>query len=452
MKKVKGYKRLILHDLGDGLILRRGSRNDADALAEFNAKIHTDDGPEQPDERIAAWTRDLAEKPHPTFKPGDFTIVENTSTGEIVSSLNLISQTWTYTGIPFGVGRPELVGTLPEYRNLGLIRAQFDVIHKWSDDRGELVQAITGIPYYYRQFEYEMGLSLGGGRIGYKPHVPKLKEDEQEPYQIRPAEVSDLDFIADLYQQASERYLISCLRDKTAWRYELDGKSDRNVNRELLRVIETNDGILVGYLVHGASTWGPTMIAVNYEVVPEHSWVSVTPSVVRYLYCTGESLAKTEDKGDDFSGFGFWLGTDHPVYQVMKDRLPRIRNPYAWFIRVHNLPDFLQHIKPVLDQRLENSAFNGHTGELKITFYRSGLRLYFQAGNLEQIEPWKPEPQGHTGDAAFPDLTFTQLLFGYRTLDELDYAYADCWKKDDQAYGLLNALFPKVPSNIWSIS
>ncbi len=33
-------------------------------------------------------------------------------------------------GFPFGVGRPELVGTLPEYRNRGLVRAQFEEVHQ----------------------------------------------------------------------------------------------------------------------------------------------------------------------------------------------------------------------------------------------------------------------------------------------------------------------------------
>ena len=61
--------------------------------------------------------------------------------------MNLISQTWAYEGIPFEVGRPELVGTLPEYRNRGLVRAQFEEVHRWSAARGELVQGITGIPY-----------------------------------------------------------------------------------------------------------------------------------------------------------------------------------------------------------------------------------------------------------------------------------------------------------------
>ena len=160
----------ILRDLGDGLILRRSTPEDADTLAEFNRAIHTDNEPDG--QCIAAWTRDLLTRPHPTFHPDDFTIVEETATRRIVSAMNLISQTWSYEGIKFGVGRPELVGTLAEFRNRGLVRIQFEEVHKWSAERGETVQAITGIPFYYRQFGYEMALDLDGRRFGYEAQVP----------------------------------------------------------------------------------------------------------------------------------------------------------------------------------------------------------------------------------------------------------------------------------------
>jgi len=73
-------------------------------------------------------------------------------------------------------------------------------------------------------------------------------------------------------------------------------------------------------------------------------------------------------------------------------------------------------------------------------------------GGLTEIRPWKPEPQDYSGDAGFPALTFLQLLFGDRSLDELKQAFADCWWNDDRAYGLLNALFPKKASDVWAIS
>lgn len=221
----------ILRDLGNGLILRRSTPADTEKLVEFNSKIHSDLGSETPDTRVGVWTRDLMTKVHPTFHPEDFTIVEDTADGKIVSSLNLISQTWTYGGIPFSVGRPELVGTLPEYRNRGLVRAQFEVIHQWSAERGEKVQAITGIPYYYRIFGYEMGLELQGGRAGYLAHIPRLKDGETEPYHIRPAVEADLLFITTLYARAGERYRIYVVRDEATWRYELNSADPLNVNQ-----------------------------------------------------------------------------------------------------------------------------------------------------------------------------------------------------------------------------
>jgi hypothetical protein len=322
----------ILKDLGAGLILRRSTPEDADTLAEFNAMIHSDDGPDKPDERLAVWTRDLLTRPHPTFHPDDFTVIEETATGRIISSMNLISQTWSYEGIPFGVGRSELVGTLPEFRKRGLIRAQYDEIHKWSAERGEMVQAITGIPYFYRQFGYEMAMNLGGRRIGYEPQVPQLKEGESEPYSIRPATSDDLPFIADLYESSQVRYAVSCLRTPVIWQYELDGPSQNSLARRKMLVIEDDNGERIGYLFHNFETYGGGLWALAYELIPGVSWLAVTPSVVRYLWKTGDILAKEQEK--QRTSFGFHLGAEHPVYEALGKQLPAERRPYAWYLRV----------------------------------------------------------------------------------------------------------------------
>ena len=442
----------ILRRLDDNLVLRRAVPADAERLAEFNARIHSDDGPEQPNRYIAAWTRDLLEKPHPTFEPGDFTIVEDSHSGEIISSLNLISQTWCYGKIPFGVGRPELVGTLPGYRGRGLVRAQFEIVHQWSAARGELLQAITGIPYYYRQFGYEMAVNLGGGRVGFKPQLPKLSEGQAEPFTIRPSVEADLPFIAALYEQSSQRYRLRCLRDAALWRYELGGKHPENVNRMEMCTIFDAGGEPVGFLTYINQLWGSSIVMGIYEIQPDVSWGEVTPSVARYLFAAGQACAEREGKLAEFDAFGFWLGEEHPAYSTMKDALSRVRKPYAWYLRLPDLVGFLRHIAPAIEDQLCMSTYAGHTGELKISFYRSGLLLGLEQGRLVKIEAWQPEPQGHSGSAAFPGRTFLQLLFGYRSFEELNYAFPDCWWDNDLAFGLLNALFPKQNSDIWPVS
>jgi hypothetical protein len=439
-------------DLGDGLVLRRSCAEDAEAISDFNARVHSDDGMDNPDERLRAWTYDLMAKPHPTFKASDFTLVEEVSPRRIVSAMNLIPQTWSYAGIPFKVGRPELVGTLPEFRNRGLVRRQFEFIHQWSAQNGDQVQAITGIPYYYRLFGYEMAMNLQGGRAGYPTHIPRLKEGEDEPYRLRPANEDDIPLISQLYALGCKRSLVACEWDDSLWRYELVGKSESNVNRVVMRMIETADGKPCGFITHFGSSWGDMLAVQRFEILPEYSWLEVTPSVIRYLESTYQFLQPEHGEKKPFGAFGFWLGEDHPVYRVIPDKLPRIRKPYAWYLRVPDIAGFLHTIKPKLELRLAVSPMANYSGEIKITFYREGVRMLFDKGKLATIDAWLPTPVGHTGNAAFPPHTFLQLLFGYRNLEMLKASFVDCWTERDEFQSLLEALFPRLPSDVWPVS
>jgi hypothetical protein len=437
----------ILRDLGNGLVMRRSTSADAEALSDFNGKIHGENDADA--QRVAAWTHDLLTRPHPTLNPDDFTIVEETASGRIVSSLNLIPQTWSYEGIEFTVGRPELVGTLPEFRDRGLVRLQFDEIHKWSAARGDMVQGITGIPYYYRLFGYEMALDLAGRRFGYEPNVPKLKEGETEPYPIRPATEADLSFVSEIYEHAIRRHSIACVRTPEIFKYELSGQSEKNANRFETYLIEDPSGEPVGYLQH--SHWlGMTGVsALWYELKPTVSWLAVTPGVVRHLWSKGQEYAKRD--GKTCTSFGFMLGAQHPVYEALGNHLPNRHKPYAWYLRVPDLAGFLNHIKPALEKRLAESIAVGHSHEIKISFYRSGLRLVIEKGRLRTIEAWKPSPEDG-GKIAFPDLTFLQLLFGYRSYDELNQSFADCWCDSEEVRALVDILFPKKLSDIFPVS
>jgi hypothetical protein len=440
----------IIRELGNGLVLRRSTPADGQKLYDFNAAIHSDN-PEKADGRIGQWARDLVEKPHPTFGTGDFTIVEEQATGRIVSSLNIISQTWTYDGIPFKAGRPELVATLPEFRNKGLVRLQFEEVHKWSADRGEMVQAITGIPYYYRLFGYEMCVDLDGSRAGFEMNLPKLKEGESEPYRIRAATDADIPFLREVYAHASRRSLLSVVRDESIWRYDLSGRGVDSIQRLVWEIIEhAGTAEKMGYFAHPEYSWGVSCPVMAYELKEGVSWLDLTPCVVRFMW----DIAKTfcEKEGKIRSAFTFALAGGHPVYEVMRDNLPGVRKPYCWYLRVADLPGFIRHIAPVLERRLSESLIPGFSGEVRISFYRSGLRLGFEGGRLSLVEPWQPGPRENEGEVAFPDLTFLQLVFGHRTMDELKQSRADCWWDGDRTRLLLTALFPRKASFLLPIA
>jgi len=440
-------RKTIVRDLENGLIMRRSSHEDADALSEFNGTIHGEN--EADTKRVAAWTRDLLTRPHPTFNVDDFLIVEESSTGRIVSSLNLSPQTWSYEGIEFGVGRPELVGTLPEYRGKGLVRAQFDEIHKWCIERDMPAQIITGIPYFYRKFGYEMALDLAGRRFGYEPQVPKLKDDEKEKYLVRRAVKTDLPFLSSVYNHAIQRHMVSCARSLAILEHELDGHELEAINRFETHMIEDDAGEPVGYLQHSGFLGLTGLTAIWYELKPGISWLDVTPSVVRYLWNKGQEIAKRD--GKECTTFGFMCGAEHPVYQALGRNLPTVREPYAYYVRVPDLVGFLNRIKPVLEKRLENSIASGHSREIKISFYSDGLRLVMENGELSTIENWMPSPE-EEGDIALPDRTFLQMLFSYRSFEELHASFADCWCNIEEVRVLMNILFPKKHSDVFPVA
>src|SRR5437868_7439023 len=106
-----GRRRSVNRELADGLVLRTSTPADAEAMAAFVGDVLRAQDSDEPNRHLAAWTRDLHEGRHPSFRPGDCTIVAEAATGAIVSCLHLISQAWTYAGAPITVGQPELIGT-----------------------------------------------------------------------------------------------------------------------------------------------------------------------------------------------------------------------------------------------------------------------------------------------------------------------------------------------------
>lgn len=214
-------------------------------------------------------------------------------------------------------------------------------------------------------------------------------------------------------------------------------------------MIETPSGEAVGYFQHPNCLGRTGVSALWYELKPGVSWLAVTPSVVRHLWSKGLEYAQRD--GKTCTSFGFILGGQHPAYEAMGTGLPSIHNPYAWYLRVPDLTGFLHLIRPVLEERIADSIAAGHNREIKISFYHDGLRLVLEKGRLAVIEPWKPSAEDE-GVIAFPGRTFTQILFGYRSYDELHQSFADCWCDSDEARTLVNILFPKRYSDVFPVA
>ncbi|HRQ36285.1 MAG TPA: GNAT family N-acetyltransferase [Chloroflexota bacterium] len=433
-------------NLGDGLVLRWAKPTDAEELAQFNLRIHSDEGEQEL--FLVHWTKELMAGNHPTTKASDFTVVvDENEDGKIVSSLNLISQTWAYDGIPFGVGRPELVGTDEKYRRRGLVRAQFEAVHAKSAARGELVQVITGIPWYYRMYGYEMCVDLGGSRAYYllPSRLRKTAENsEAEKYQIRPVTPDDVPALSELYARHCAGSLLSRVRDETIWQHELFHAHRETHNARFIYLITAvSDNSLAGYVE--ISPWHARGVYYVREMAaqPGYSLRALALFVIRHL--ERQAMAFNATAASPMECISFNLGTEHPVYQALSAELEKQDPPYSYYVRVPDMVAFLTHIMPVLERRLAESVVAGHTGQLRLNFYHSQLALDWENGRLTTIAPYQPK-DFQDGHAFFPDQTFLQLLFGHRSLEELRHSRVDCSARNPDVAVLLDVLFPRRPS------
>ena len=162
--------------LGDGLVHRLATEADGDRIACLCDDVFGDSR--------GTDARKFLSGDCPTG-PADWVVVQDIEKQRVISAVCLIPLTWAYRGIPFGVGRPELVATHPDYRKRGLMRSQFQLIDEISAARDQRMLAVTGIPFLYRQFGYEMALNLEGGRTVMLQGRPQNRSDS--PMMLRPA-------------------------------------------------------------------------------------------------------------------------------------------------------------------------------------------------------------------------------------------------------------------------
>ncbi|MHB8599875.1 MAG: GNAT family N-acetyltransferase [Ktedonobacteraceae bacterium] len=444
MARIAQAERNYRRDLGDGLVLRWSNRADAEEISYLPSMVFRNDPTEAANIRLGNLMRVLMKGQHLVMSPEDVAVVEDTRKKEhrLVAMTCLWRQQWRYEDVAFPIGRPEIVATDPEYRNRGLVRAVFELVHARSAVEGHMVQAITGIPYFYRQFGYEYALDLDAQRDTYTALIPPAAEGVPEPYILRDATTHDIPLIAQLYDSQCASSIVSTVIDEGWWSHQIGHWNEFQADGYWhVLVISNAEGAFCGYITLPAMRRRDSIPVFDLAVMAGLNMAEVILPVIRAILLQGNAMLLPPNAAP-VSKITFMMHRNHPVYEILKtEMLIRRDPPYAWYVRVPDLPTFLRAITPVLERRLAQSVLAGYSGELALTFYRGGLRMVFAEGRLQTVENWR-SPLWHSNEnAGFPPLVFLQLLFGHRSLDELRHAYPDVWANEDTAF-VLKTLFP----------
>jgi hypothetical protein len=109
----------------------------------------------------------------------------------------------------------------------------------------------------------------------------------------------------------------------------------------------------------------------------------------------------------------------------------------------------LDRIRPVLETRLAASPAAHHTGSLAIDVYMYGLSVSIVDGRIATIERRPSSPDD--ADVALPIEALLTVVFGNRSLADVDRDVADCQIESDAGALLVDVLFPRMAFGPWEI-
>jgi predicted N-acetyltransferase YhbS len=374
----------------------------------------------------------------PGQRPENVLLVQDTATGQAVSSVSLTEETWRYEGIDLHISEVGVVSTRHEYRQKGLVRAQFDRYHRMAAERGCLISIIAGIPYFYRQFGYDYILAAGGGRHLRPEQVPDLATGDSSPYRLRPAEPQEIPLMQRFYAAMVKGLCVTAVVTDDIWRYQ-DWQPPTSSEYKLPYLVE-REGVPVGYVRmtgNELDTWNKGAKIVEASLPDREACLAALRLAKRVaLEERTDKLIKVDVPADTL------------LSQVAAELGGEWQRPYAWQVRVLDHAAFLKTIGPALERRLAASSQAGLTKDFSMNLYTQVFVLHFQGGKLVEVSSWPP---GTGWDIAAPPTIAPMFWLGYRSFDEVLLWYPDVMRKDEPARQLADILFPKRASWVRSL-
>ncbi|KAF9346240.1 hypothetical protein BGX26_002276 [Mortierella sp. AD094] len=443
-------------DIGDGLVMRWSTPQDKDNLVDCLADAFRwetpgrripESGIPNKHEYIAAAIGRLMSGKHVVQSQYDIALVEDTtrhSQGKnpIVAAICMHQMTGYYGPVDITYGALGAVGSLPEYRNRGLVRRLFlEMMHPVADARGDLMTFIIGIPHFYRLFGYEYAVPHKFGRAlkDLASAIPALAATDlrengdatpvEEPFRLREVTASDILYLIEM----STPYRLHCNSQlgfyygKDFWSYIVEVlkpelvENHHDAHHHAGVIVDVKSGKDIGISLTSNITghWTWEAFTINEEQL---AYRDIANSVLRqlkafdrpYYECYNaklnnnilpdESETLKRERGE-FSPLTFTdlvvnLTKHHPVTKILdsQGKLAPENPPFRLYTRIHSLPKWIRKIAPVLEERLKDSALKGISARVQLDFYRRlegmsgrGLEIVFDQGKFVSAEDWAPK-------------------------------------------------------------
>jgi predicted N-acetyltransferase YhbS len=392
----------------DGLVLRGARDEDLEQVLELT---EARGGPEDLPEARAAFTHGEGYRQFYGAFDGD----------RLVAVLSLWQEDIRLGSSHLPAGQMDFVATATDYEHRGLARDLVAIAHQVSAERGDILQILVGIPYFYRQFGYRYVIPMPG----HYTVRPDARIDAPGDITVRNGTRAELGALKALQDRTQAGVGVAMGHSEAAWEWMLSSETvtlrlaergrdpigsarvapeEDDTHRALSEVATSEVGVVLALVADARGPGGSRT-------------VQVTERADGVVHRALSGIAEHGDSEDEF--------------------LLRVPDPVA----------LLEAVRSELSARLAASPFSSERGELLLSFYSSSATLTYDNGSITGIVrgPALQAPVHRGGSGVPPDLV-ADLVFGPHGAEALDDLFPDL--NLGRRRGLMSVLFPPQSTDI----
>ncbi len=276
-------------------------------------------------------------------------------------------------------GAIEFVATREDAEGHGLVRRLLEEIHRTASTRGEMLQWIVGITYFYRRFGYEYAIPVDGMHLFAGAEAPPMPPG----WSVRSAEEADMETISKAQEAFARAAGVAITGTKWVWEmyrrspnYEVivaEGSRERAFGR----VYPWDDDRYLTDIVAESTDAAAALINAASDSAQWDVTAMSRPGARRHL----EELAPWTPSHD------------------------------AYYLRVEDPVALLEAIRPELSRRLAQSDLDLE-GEALLSLYGSSIRFTYGSGRVGPMRRagGVPGPISEGGSGVAPDRIVSLIL------------------------------------------
>ncbi len=366
-----------------------------------------------------------ASRSMPKLSDKNWYLIEDNE-GELLAGLVRVNWDITYSGIELKVWEQAIVGTKVKHRGRGLLRELNSKLDLDAENNSVDMLMIQGIPGFYQKFSYRYAIEFEN-HINLK--LDRIKGNYNTKL-FREATTKDFPVLIGEEKIREKIFTMQSHRTEDDWDYIFNSSKSTEYASDLW-IIDNRYFVKIQKQGFGDGL----IISEISEELPEE----LVDELLMFLKVIATKREKPYLRFD--------ISNSSPVSKKLQKRGAILESFYGWQVKIINRVNFLNKIKTVIEERIKSSAFRSYTGTLALNTNGKKLILDFKNGECnayyDEIEC--------SLEVTLPEDLFEPLVLGYRSYSELNYCRPDLFKYSDKAQSLVEVIFPKSDSWLYSI-